>query len=58
MEQSQKQKSMNWKFSLLFKQVFNLCSVLMKQLLRTLNLRGLLTKDASGGTNDNQSSLD
>lgn len=56
MEQSQKQKSMNWKFSLLFKQVFNLYSVIMKQLLRTSNLRAN-TKEASGGINDNQSSL-
>lgn len=56
MEQSQKQESMNWKFFLLFKQVFHLCSIIMKQLLRTSILR-TNTKNVSGGTNDNQSSL-
>lgn len=56
MEQSQKQESTNWKFFLLFKQVFHLCSIIMKQLLRTSILR-TNTKNVSGGTNDNQSSL-
>lgn len=57
MEQSQKQKSMNWKLFLLFKQAFHFCSVIMKQLLRTSILRAN-TKDASGRTNENQSSLE
>lgn len=57
MEQSQNLKSMNWKLFLLFQQVFHLCSIIMKQLLRTSILRAN-TKDVLGETNDNQSSLD